>query len=223
MNKVYNKIESIVGNVITVKASGVRYNELAQISTRFGKSLAQVNKIDGDIVSLQVFAGGQGISTGDEVRFLGHEMRVSFSEDLLGRIFNGSGEPRDNGPSLNDNLTTIGGPSVNPTKRILANRMLRTNIPMIDMFNTLVVSQKLPIFSISGEPYNQLLARIAMQAEADVIVFGGMGLKYDDFLYFKDELSKGGALSKTVMFIHSASDPTVECMMIPDLVLAVAE
>ncbi len=223
MNKVFNRIESIIGNVITVRATGVRYNELAQITTRFGKSLAQVNKIEGDIVSLQVFAGGQGVSTGDEVRFLGNEMRVSFSEDLLGRIFNGSGEPRDNGPSLTDNMTTIGRPSVNPTKRILANRMLRTNIPMIDMFNTLVVSQKLPIFSISGEPYNQLLARIALQAEADVIVLGGMGLKYDDFLYFKDTLANGGALSKTVMFIHTAADPTVECMMIPDMALAVAE
>lgn len=223
MNKVFNRIESITGNVITVKANDVRYNELAQISTRFGKSLAQVNKIDGDLVSLQVFAGGKGVSTGDEVRFLGQEMRVSFSDDLLGRIFNGSGEPIDKGPALTDNMKAIGGPSVNPTKRILANRMMRTNIPMIDMFNTLVVSQKLPIFSISGEPYNQLLARIAMQAEADVIVLGGMGLKYDDFLYFKEELSNGGALSKTVMFIHTASDPTVECMMIPDMALAVAE
>ena len=223
MNKVFNRIESITGNVITVKANNVQYKELAQINTRFGKSLAQVNKIEGDIVSLQVFAGGQGVSTGDEVRFLGREMRVSFSEDLLGRIFNGSGEPRDKGPALTENMKPVGGPSVNPTKRILANRMMRTNIPMIDMFNTLVVSQKLPIFSISGEPYNQLLARIAMQADADVIVLGGMGLKYDDFLYFKDELSAGGALSKTVMFIHTASDPTVECMMIPDMVLAVAE
>ncbi len=223
MNKVYNRIESITGSVITVRADGVKYNELAQITTRFGKSLAEVNKIDGDIVSLQVFAGGRGVSTGDEVRFLGNEMRVSFSEDLLGRIFNGSGLPRDNGPSLTENLKPIGGPSVNPTKRILANRMMRTNIPMIDMFNTLVVSQKLPIFSISGEPYNQLLARIAMQAEADVIVLGGMGLKYDDFLYFKDTLGNGGALSKTVMFIHTAADPTVECIKIPDMALAVAE
>ena len=223
VNKVYNRIESITGNVITVRAKDVKYKELAQINTRFGKSLAQVNKIEGDLISLQIFAGGQGVSTGDEVRFLGHEMRVSFSEDLLGRIFNGSGEPRDKGPALTENMRSIGGPSVNPTKRIIANRMMRTNIPMIDMFNTLVVSQKLPIFSISGEPYNQLLARIAMQAEADVIVLGGMGLKYDDFLYFKDALSKGGALSKTVMFIHTASDPTVECMMIPDMVLAVAE
>jgi len=223
MNKVFNRIESITGNVITVRAEGVRYHELAQITTRFGKSLAEVNKIDGDLISLQVFAGGQGVSTGDEVRFLGREMRISFSDDLLGRIFNGSGEPRDKGPELTDNMKPIGGPSVNPTKRILADRMMRTNIPMIDMFNTLVVSQKLPIFSISGEPYNQLLARIALQAEADVIVLGGMGLKYDDFLYFKDELSNGGALGRSVMFIHTASDPTVECMMIPDMALAVAE
>ncbi|MBR2879322.1 MAG: V-type ATP synthase subunit B, partial [Oscillospiraceae bacterium] len=223
MNKVFNRIESITGNVITVRAEGVQYHELAQITTRFGKSLAEVNKIDGDLISLQVFAGGQGVSTGDEVRFLGREMRISFSDDLLGRIFNGSGEPRDKGPALTDNMKPIGGPSVNPTKRILADRMMRTNIPMIDMFNTLVVSQKLPIFSISGEPYNQLLARIALQAEADVIVLGGMGLKYDDFLYFKDELSNGGALGRSVMFIHTASDPTVECMMIPDMALAVAE
>ncbi len=223
MNKVFNRIESITGNVITVRAGGVRLNELATVNTRFGKSLAEVNKIEGDLVSLEVFAGGKGVSTGDEVRFLGNEMRVSFSEDLLGRMFNGSGEPIDRGPALTDNLVEIGGPSVNPTKRILANRMMRTNIPMIDMFNTLVVSQKLPIFSISGEPYNQLLARIALQAEADVIVLGGMGLKYDDYLYFKETLSNGGALSRTVMFIHTAADPTVECMKIPDMALAVAE
>ena len=223
MNKVYSKIESITGSVITVKADGVKYNELAEITTRFGKSLAEVNKIDGDTVSLQVFAGGRGVSTGDQIRFLGHEMQISFSDDLLGRIFNGSGEPRDNGTSLSENLKPIGGPSVNPSKRILATRMMRTNIPMIDMFNTLVVSQKLPIFSISGEPYNQLLARIAMQAEADVIVLGGMGLKYDDFLYFRKTLEEGGSLSKTVMFIHTAADPTVECIKIPDMSLAVAE
>ncbi|MFA6936660.1 MAG: V-type ATP synthase subunit B [Treponema sp.] len=223
MNKVYSRIESINGSVITVRAEGVKLNELAEITTRFGKSLAEVNKIDRVIVSLQVFAGGRGVSTGDHIRFLGHEMEVSFSENLLGRIFNGSAEPRDKGPSLTDNLVEIGGPSVNPSKRILANRMIRTGIPMIDMFNTLVVSQKLPIFSISGEPYNQLLARIAMQAQVDVIVLGGMGLKYDDYLYFKNTLEEGGALSKTVMFIHTAADPTVECIKIPDLSLAVAE
>ena len=223
MNKVYSKIDSINGSVITVKAKGVKLNELAEITTRFGKSLAEVNKIDGEIVSLQVFAGGRGVATNDQIRFLGHDMKISFSDDLLGRIFNGSAEPRDHGPALSENLISIGGPSVNPSKRINPNRMMRTNIPMIDVFNTLVVSQKIPIFSISGEPYNQLLARIAMQAEADVIVLGGMGLKYDDYLFFKKTLEEGGALSKTVMFVHTAADPTVECMKIPDLSLAVAE
>ena len=223
MKKVYSKIESINGSVITVKAEDVCYGELAQVRTGFGTSLAAVNKLDGDIVSLQIFAGGRGVSTGDEVRFLGREMQVSFSEDLLGRIFNGSAEPRDQGPALTDNMVEIGGPSVNPAKRIMARRMIRTGIPMIDVFNTLVVSQKLPIFSSSGEPYNELLARIAMQAEVDVIVLGGMGLKYDDYLYFKDTLEEAGALSRTVMFVHTAADPTVECLMIPDMCLAVAE
>ena len=223
MKKVYSKIESINGSVITVKAEDVSYGELAQVQTSFGASLAQVNKLDGDLVSLQVFAGGRGVSTGDEVRFLGREMQVSFSDDLLGRIFNGSGEPRDQGPMLKDNMVEIGGPSVNPSKRIMARRMIRTGIPMIDVFNTLVVSQKLPIFSSSGEPYNELLARIAMQAEVDVIVLGGMGLKYDDYLYFKDTLEEAGALSRTVMFVHTAADPTVECLMIPDMCLAVGE
>ncbi|MEW5817122.1 MAG: V-type ATP synthase subunit B, partial [Spirochaetota bacterium] len=165
----------------------------------------------------------RGISTGDEVRFLGHPMRVSFSDNLLGRIFNGSGRPRDNGPALTENLIEIGGPSVNPAKRIVPRNMIRTGIPMIDVFNSLVESQKLPIFSISGEPYNQLLARIAMQAEVDMIILGGMGLKFDDYLFFRDTLEEGGALSRTIFFVHTASDPIVECLLVPDISLAVAE
>ena len=223
MRKVYSKIDSIVGNVITVKADGVKYGDLAEITTSFGESLAEVNKLDGDMVSLQVFAGGRGISTGDEVRFLGHPMQVSFSENLLGRIFSGSGEPRDNGPTLSENLIPIGGPSFNPANRIIPKNMIRTGIPMIDLFNTLVESQKLPIFSVSGEPYNELLARIAMQAEVDMIILGGMGLKYDDYLFFKDTLEEGGALNRTTMFIHTAADPIVESLQVPDISLAVAE
>ncbi len=223
MQKVYNKILSVSGNVITVRASGVSYEELAEIKTRRGKSLAQVIKLEKDLVSLQVFAGSQGIATNDEVRFLGNPMRVTFSEDMLGRVFNGSGVPRDKGPSLNENLIEIAGPSVNPAKRIIPENMIRTNIPMIDVFNSLVRSQKLPIFSVSGEPYNQLLARIAMQAEVDTIILGGIGLKYDEYMYFKNELEKGGALDRTVFFMHTASDPIVEGLMVPDLSLAVAE
>jgi V/A-type H+-transporting ATPase subunit B len=223
MKKVYSKIESITGSVITVRAEDVRYGDLAEVDTAFGTSLAEVNRLAGEFVSLQVFAGGRGISTGDTVRFLGHPMEISFSENLMGRVFTGSGRPRDKGPELHESLINIGGPSVNPSQRIIPRNMIRTGIPMIDVFNTLVVSQKLPIFSSSGEPYNELLARIAMQAEVDVIILGGMGLKFDDYIYFKDTLEAGGALSKTVMFVHTAADPTVECLMVPDMALAVAE
>ena len=223
MRKVYSKIESIAGNVITVKADGIKYGELAEVTTSYGKSLADVIRLDGDSVSLQVYSGGRGVSTGDEVRFLGHPMQVSFSDNLLGRIFTGSGTPRDNGPELTENLIEIGGPSVNPAKRIIPRNMIRTGIPMIDVFNSLVESQKLPIFSVSGEPYNELLARIAMQAEVDMIILGGMGLKYDDYLFFKDTLEEGGALSRTTFFVHTAADPIVECLLVPDISLAVAE
>ena len=219
MQKVYTKIESIVGNVVTVRAEGIRNGDLALV----GDSYANVIKLDKDLVSLQVFAGAQGVSTNDPVRFLGRPMQVSFSEHLLGRIFDGAGVPRDNGPALTENMVDIGGPSFNPAKRVIPKHMIRTGIPMIDVFNTLVESQKLPIFSISGEPYNQLLARIALQADVDVIVLGGMGLKYDDYLTFRDTLEKGGAMSHTVMFIHTAADPTVESTLVPDMSLAVAE
>jgi len=223
MRKVYSKIESIAGNVITVKADGIKYGELAEVTSTFGTSLADVIRLDGDTVSLQVYSGGRGVSTGDEVRFLGHPMQVSFSDNLMGRIFTGSGAPRDNGPELHENLIEIGGPSVNPAKRIIPRNMIRTGIPMIDVFNSLVESQKLPIFSVSGEPYNELLARIAMQAEVDMIILGGMGLKYDDYLFFKDTLEEGGALSRTTFFVHTAADPIVESLLVPDISLAVAE
>ncbi len=223
MRKVHSKILSIAGNVITVKAKDIAYEELAEVKTSRGKSLAQVIKLEGDIVSLQVFSGSRGISTNDEVRFLGHPMRVTFSKNILGRIFDGSGAPRDKGPTLGDNLIEISGPPVNPAKRIIPERIIRTNIPMIDVFNSLVVSQKLPIFSISGEPYNELLARIALQAEVDMIVLGGIGLKHDQYMFFKDTLQEGGALQRSVFFVHTASDPIVEGLMVPDLCLAVAE
>jgi len=223
MRKVCTKILSIVGNVLTVRAEGVAYEELAEVSTSMGKSLAQVIRLDKDIVYLQAFQGSRGISTGDEVVFLGHPMKVGFSSNLLGRIFNGSGLPRDKGPALNENMIDISGPAVNPAKRIIPKNMIRTNIPMIDVFNSLVESQKLPIFSVSGEPYDELMARIALQAEVDIIILGGIGLKYDRYMYFRNTLEEGGALSRSIFFIHTASDPIVEGLMVPDMSLAVAE
>ncbi len=223
MHKVYHAIDNLAGSVITLRAEGVRYRELAEVSSRSRTSLAQVIKLDGDSVTLQVFAGARGIATDAKVRFLGQPMRIPFSDALLGRAFTGSAQPRDRGPTLTDNLIDIGTPSVNPAKRIIPRNMVRTNIPMIDVFNSLVESQKLPVFARAGEPYNPLLARIALQAEVDIIILGGMGLKYDDYLFFRDTLDESGALSRTVMFVHTASDPIVECMLVPDIALATAE
>jgi V/A-type H+/Na+-transporting ATPase subunit B len=223
MRRVCTKILSIVGNVLSVRAEGIAYEELAQVHTHYGISLAQVIKLDKDKVYLQAFQGSRGISTGDEVRFLGYPMRVGFSPNLLGRIFNGSGMPLDGGPELADHMIEVAGPVVNPAKRIIPRNMIKTNIPMIDVFNSLVESQKLPIFSVSGEPYNELLARIALQAEVDLIVLGGIGLKYDQYIYFKTMLEQGGTLGRSIFFIHTASDPIVEGLMVPDMCLAVAE
>ena len=223
MRKVYHRIIQIAGNVITVEADGVANGELAEVTSRYGVSLAQVIRLEGARVYLQVFAGSRGVSTQDEVRFLGRRMQVSASEQLLGRVFNGRGAPRDRGPELLSDLIEIGGPPVNPAKRIIPRKMIRTGVPMIDVFNTLVESQKLPIFSIPGEPYNELLARVAMQAEVDAIIIGGMGLKYDDYLFFRNTLEEQGALARSVLFVHTAADPVVECLLVPDLALAVAE
>lgn len=223
MNKLYHRVEHIAGNVIKLHAEGVKYKDLAEVTSRTGTSLAQVIQINETEVSLQVFAGARGVATDAKVRFLGHPMQIPYSEALLGRVFTGAGDPRDNGPALHGNEVNIGGPSVNPAKRIIPRNMVRTGIPMIDVFNTLVESQKLPIFSKAGEPYNPLLARIALQAEVDVIVLGSMGLKHDDYLFFRDTLEESGALSRSVMFVHTAADPVVECLLVPDVCLAVAE
>ena len=222
-NKVYHRIDALSGSVATLRAEGVRYGEIAEVDSRAGLSLAQVIKLDGPSVTLQIFAGARGVDTSARVRFLGETMKVQFSQDLLGRAFTGAGVPRDGGPAVAGEPSPIGQPSVNPARRVMPHEMVRTNIPMIDLFNTLVKSQKLPIFARAGEPYNELLARIALQADSDVIVIGGMGLKHDDYLKFRSTLDQSGALAKTVMFVHTAADPIVECMLVPDVSLAVAE
>jgi V/A-type H+/Na+-transporting ATPase subunit B len=224
MKKFYHKIETIVGPVITLKAQNIAYGEIARVHKSNGeKTLAQVIAINGGSISLQVFSGSKGIRTDDRVEFLGHSIKLNFLKDhLLGRIFNGSGDPIDNRPALGHaEKMDIAGPSFNPVKRVVPSKMIATGLPMIDLFNTLVESQKLPIFSVAGEPYNELLARIALQAGADIIILGAMGVKYDEFLFFKNELES--RRHQTIMFIHTASDPVVECVLIPDLALAAAE
>lgn len=218
-------ILEINGDIVKIKAKGIRYGELALLHNPNGLvSSAQVIRLQGDLVSLQVFSGGQGISTGAIVRFLGHPMQVIFSDNILGRVFNGAGEPIDGGPNLSmDQQVEIAGPSINPWMRLLASRLIRTNIPMIDVFNCLVESQKIPIFTVAGEPFNELLARIGIQADADIIVFAGMGLTFDDYYYFSKTFQSQGVFSRTVMFVNLAADAVVERILTPDIALAVAE
>ncbi|MEX1012525.1 MAG: V-type ATP synthase subunit B [Waddliaceae bacterium] len=224
MKKVYDRIKDMRGNLITVTATDVFLGELAQVKLRDGRKIyASVLRIEGDDVTLQVFENTRGISTGDEVTFLKRQMQANFSDALLGRRLSGTGEPIDGGPEIIGESININAPSFNPTRRIIPKEMVRSNIPMIDVFNTLVKSQKIPIFSVSGEPYNQLLMRIANQTDADVVVIAGMGLTFRDYQAFIDNAESSGSMNKTIMFIHRATDPAVECLLVPDMALACAE
>ncbi len=224
MRKIYDRILDLRGNLITVKASDVALGELASIRKKNGRTTyASVLRIDEDRVTLQSFENTRGISTSDEVSFLGKTMKATFGNALLGRRLNGSGLPIDGGPQIVGEAIDIATPSFNPVKRIIPRHLVRTNIPMIDVFNCLVKSQKIPIFSVAGEPYNALLMRIANQTDADVVIIGGMGLRFDDYQAFIENAESSGSIEKTLMFIHKATDPAVECLLVPDMALACAE
>ena len=229
----YSRILEIVGDIVKVhvpvnddySAANVAFGDLGLVEESSGfRSLARVIRLDGDVASLQVFHGTKGLSTSASVQFLGHPLRVTYSSNILGRVFRGDGEPMDSGPDLSQEpKLDIDGPSVNPARRLLASKMIRTNVPMIDVFNTLVESQKIPIFSVAGEPYNQLIARVGIQAEADIVVFGGLGLIFDDYYAFRKAFEDAGVFARTVMFVNLASDPIVERLLAPDMALAVAQ
>jgi V/A-type H+-transporting ATPase subunit B len=224
MKKVYDRIIDMRGNLLTVLAKNVSLGELAKIDRQHGDSIfASVLRIEGEKVTLQAFENTRGIATNDRVTFLKREMQAIVSTSILGRRFSGALEPIDHGPAVVGDPVLINAPSFNPVRRIIPHDLVRTNIPMIDVFNCLVKSQKIPIFSIAGEPYNALLMRIANQTDADIVVIGGMGLRFDDYQAFCDNAEKSGSLERAVMFIHQATDPAVECLLVPDLALAVAE
>ena len=224
MKIVYDRINSMRGNLITVTAEGVGLGELARVDLKDGRSVyASVLRVDGNQATLQVFQSTRGISTGDRVTFLNRQMQAVYGEALLGRRLNGAGKPVDGGPEVIGESINIGSTSFNPVKRIVPREMVRTNIPMIDVFNCLVKSQKIPIFSVAGEPYNALLMRIANQTDADVVIIGGMGLTFKEYQAFIDNAESAGTMDKTVMFIHRATDPAVECLLVPDMALACAE
>ena len=201
--KIYTKITQITKATCSLKATGVGYDELATVN---GK-LAQVVKIAGDDVTLQVFEGTEGIPTNAEVVFLGKAPTIKVSDQLAGRFFNAFGDPIDGGPSIEGQEVEIGGPSVNPVRRKQPSELIATGIAGIDLNNTLVSGQKIPFFADPDQPFNQVMANVALRAETDKIILGGMGMTNDDYLYFKNVFSNAGALDRIVSFMNTTENP----------------
>ena len=217
--KIYTKITQINKATCTLRATGIGNDELATVNG----ALAQVVKIMGDEVTLQVFGGTEGIPTNAEVIFLGKAPSQKVSDQLAGRFFNSYGEPIDGGPAVEGEEREIGGPSVNPVRRKQPSELIATGIAGIDLNNTLVSGQKIPFFADPDQPYNQVMANVALRAQADKIVLGGMGLTNDDYLYFKNVFSNAGVLDRIVSFVNTTENPPVERLLIPDMALTAAE
>ena len=217
--KIYTKITQITKATCSLQAEGVGYEELAIVN---GK-LAQVVKIIGNSITLQVFGGTEGIPTNAEVIFLGKAPSLKVSEDLSGRFFNAYGQPIDGGPDVEGDEREIGGPSVNPVRRKQPSELITTGIAGIDLNNTLVTGQKIPFFADPDQPYNQVMAMVALRAQADKIILGGMGLTNDDYLFFKNVFDNAGALDRIISFVNTTDNPPVERLLVPDMALTAAE
>ena len=224
--KVYTKITQITKATCSLKAQGVGNDELAIVNGR----LAQVVKIWGEDITLQVFSGTEGIPTNAEVTFLGKAPTLKVGEDLCGRFFNAFGDPIDGGPAVDGGgpaiegeEVEIGGPSVNPVRRKQPSELIATGIAGIDLNNTLVSGQKIPFFADPDQPYNQVMANVALRAQTDRIILGGMGLTNDDYLYFKNLFDNAGVLDRIVSFVNTTEAPPVERLLVPDMALTAAE
>ncbi|HHT30137.1 MULTISPECIES: V-type ATP synthase subunit B [Petrimonas] len=217
--KIYTKITQITKATCSVKATDVGYEELATVHGR----LAQVVKIINDEVTLQVFEGTEGIPTNAEVVFLGKAPSLKVGDQLAGRFFNAYGDPIDGGPIPEGEERQIGGPSVNPVRRKQPSELIATGISGIDLNNTLVSGQKIPFFADPDQPFNQVMATVALRAKADKIILGGMGMTNDDYLYYKNVFSNAGALDRIISFMNTTEDPAVERLLVPDMALTAAE
>lgn len=217
--KIYTKLTQITKATISLQAQDVGYDELALVNGR----LAQVVKIIGEVVTLQVFGGTEGIPSNAEVTFLGKAPTLKVGDELAGRFFNAYGQPIDGGPDVEGNEIEIGGPSVNPVQRKKPSNMIFTGIAGIDLNNSLVTGQKIPFFADPDQPYNQVMAIVALRAKADKIILGGMGLTNDDYLFYKNIFENAGALDRIISFVNTTDDPPVERLLIPDMALTAAE
>ncbi len=217
--KIYTKISQVTKATCTLKADNVGYEEMAIVHGR----LAQVVKIVGDEITLQVFSGTEGIPTNAEVMFLGRPPSLRIGADLEGRFLNAYGDPIDDGPELTGDEREIGGPSVNPVRREQPSQLISTGIAGIDLNNTLVTGQKIPFFADPDQPFNQIMALVALRADADKIILGGMGLSNDDYLFYKKTFQNAGSLERIIAFVNTTEDPPVERLMVPDMALSAAE
>ncbi|MBN1768184.1 MAG: V-type ATP synthase subunit B [Prolixibacteraceae bacterium] len=217
--KIYTKLTNITKATVTLKASDVGYDEMALVHGR----KAQVVKLMGNQVTLQIFAGTEGIPTNAEVTFMGRPPQLKVSEELGGRFFNAYGDPIDGGPEVEGEIRDTGSPSVNPVRRMQPSQFIATGIAGIDLNNSLVSGQKIPFFADPDQPYNQVMASVALRAKADKIILGGMGLTNDDYLYFKNVFENAGALDRIVSFVNTTDNPPVERLLVPDMALTAAE
>ena len=217
--KIYTKIDNINKATVTVHAEGVGNDELATV----GGKLAQVVRIAGNEITLQVFQGTEGIATDAEVVFHGEPPVLRVSDDLAGRFFDAYGNPLDGGAPVEGEEREIGGPTVNPFKRIQPSELIATGIAGIDLNNTIVSGQKIPFFADPDQPYNQVMANVALRAQADKIILGGMGMTNDDYLYFRNLFENAGVLDRIVCFVNTTENPPVERLLVPDMALTAAE
>ncbi|MEA3558661.1 MAG: V-type ATP synthase subunit B [Candidatus Thermoplasmatota archaeon] len=229
----YSTVSEVSGPLMTVEGvKGVAYGEVVKIRAPDGKMrLGQVLEAHIDKAVVQVFEGTKGIDTeSTSVRFTGETMKIPVSPDMLGRVFSGTGEPIDDGPPIiPEKRKDINGEPINPTAREYPKEFIQTGISTIDGMNTLVRGQKLPIFSASGLPHNELAAQIARQAkvlgsrEEFAVIFCAMGITSEEANFFKRSFERSGALERAVLFLNLADDPAIERIIIPRMALTTAE
>ncbi|MFP4460337.1 MAG: V-type ATP synthase subunit B [Candidatus Zixiibacteriota bacterium] len=233
MLKEYTTIKEVTGPLVLVdEVEGVTFEELVEITLPDGsKRRGKVLMIDHDKALVQLFEGATGVDVfGSRVRFLGRGIRLGVSPDMLGRVFDGLGRPNDDGPEIiPEKRLDINGYPINPYRREFPAEFIQTGISAIDGLNTLVRGQKLPIFSASGLPHNELAAQIARQSkvvghnEPFGVVFAAMGITFEEAKYFENELRKTGALERSVLFLNLADDPAIERISTPRMALTAAE
>ena len=233
MLKEYKTIKEVVGPLMLVEGvEGVKYNELVEIKQNNGEiRRGKVLEVNRDKALVQLFESSQGLQIAtSKARFLGHSLELAVSEDMLGRVFDGMGNPRDGGaPVIAAKRMDVNGEPINPAARDYPNEFIQTGISAIDGLNTLVRGQKLPVFSMSGLPHAELAAQIARQArvlnsaEKFAVVFAAVGITYEEADYFIRDFKKTGAIERTILFTNLANDPAIERVATPKMALTAAE